>query len=49
MLKPLLKFSNLADMSSCEICHKTKQVREPFSLSSHKSTALFELVHADLW
>lgn len=49
ILKPTLKLSNLNDIFACEICHKAKQSREPFPLSSHKSAALFELIHADVW
>ncbi|KAI3788114.1 hypothetical protein L2E82_00783 [Cichorium intybus] len=36
-------------LSLCEVCHKAKQTREPFPLSSHKSSALGDLVHLDVW
>lgn len=48
-MKPTLKFSKIDDTYACEICHKAKQNRESFPLSSHKSVALFEFVHADVW
>ncbi|GKC27745.1 ribonuclease H-like domain-containing protein [Tanacetum coccineum] len=36
-------------VSPCDICHKAKQTRDPFPLSDHKSAALGDLVHLDLW
>ncbi|GJU74442.1 ribonuclease H-like domain-containing protein [Tanacetum coccineum] len=33
----------------CEICHKAKQTREPFPLSSHRSTKVGDVVHLDVW
>ncbi|GJR50426.1 ribonuclease H-like domain-containing protein [Tanacetum coccineum] len=36
-------------ISVCEVYHRTKQTRDPFPLSSHKSKVLGELVHLDLW
>ncbi|GJS51998.1 putative RNA-directed DNA polymerase [Tanacetum coccineum] len=48
-LKHDLYLKNNIDNKSCEICLKAKQTREPFPLSEHKSTALGELVHLDLW
>ncbi|GKC26996.1 ribonuclease H-like domain-containing protein [Tanacetum coccineum] len=48
-LKHDLCLKNNIDNKSCEICLKAKQTREPFPLSEHKSTALGELVHLDLW
>ncbi|KAI3521421.1 hypothetical protein L1887_10887 [Cichorium endivia] len=36
-------------LSLCEVCHKAKQTREPFPLSSHKSSSLGDLVHLDVW
>lgn len=33
----------------CEICHKAKQTREPFSVSQYKSKVLGELAHIDVW
>ena len=34
---------------SCEVCQKTKQIRDKFPISEHKASAIFELVHCDLW
>ncbi|GKD28677.1 ribonuclease H-like domain-containing protein, partial [Tanacetum coccineum] len=36
-------------ISPCDICHKTKQTRDPFPLSDHKSDSVGDLVHWDLW
>ncbi|GJZ83159.1 ribonuclease H-like domain-containing protein [Tanacetum coccineum] len=36
-------------VSPCDICHKAKQTKDPFPLSDHKSVALGDLVHLDLW
>lgn len=33
----------------CDICHKAKQTREPFSLSNHKTSSLGDLIHLDVW
>ncbi|XP_035838297.1 uncharacterized protein LOC118485894 [Helianthus annuus] len=33
----------------CDVCHRAKQVRVPFPLSEHKSKAIRELIHLDLW
>ncbi|KAI3520153.1 hypothetical protein L1887_09386 [Cichorium endivia] len=33
----------------CDVCHKAKQTREPFSLSEHRTTSLGEIVHLDVW
>lgn len=32
-----------------DICHKAKQCRNPFPISSTQSTGLFEVVHVDVW
>lgn len=48
VLKPLLKLPKIYDLS-CEICHKAKQSREPFPLSQHKTSALVDFIHADVW
>ena len=37
------------DPKPCDICHKAKQIREPFPLSDHSVNALGELVHLDVW
>ncbi|KAL0309706.1 UNVERIFIED_CONTAM: Retrovirus-related Pol polyprotein from transposon TNT 1-94 [Sesamum radiatum] len=33
----------------CDTCHKAKQSRIPFPVSSSHATAIFDLVHMDLW
>nr|GFB33064.1 ribonuclease H-like domain-containing protein [Tanacetum cinerariifolium] len=33
----------------CDTCNKSKQTREPFPLSDHKSRKIDELVHLDVW
>ncbi|GJS99232.1 putative RNA-directed DNA polymerase [Tanacetum coccineum] len=48
ILQKELAFDN-NDLGHCEICQKSKQTREPFPLSEHKSSVLAELVHLDLW
>lgn len=49
ILKPVLNLPDINVSSSCEVCYKAKQSREPFLISSHKSTTLFDHVHADVW
>ncbi|GJS99237.1 putative RNA-directed DNA polymerase [Tanacetum coccineum] len=48
ILQKELAFDN-NDLGHCEICQKSKQTREPFPLSEHKSSVFAELVHLDLW
>ncbi|GJT84605.1 putative RNA-directed DNA polymerase [Tanacetum coccineum] len=48
VLEHELVFDN-CDLGHCEICQRSKQTREPFPLSEHKSSVLVELVHLDLW
>ncbi|KAL0427620.1 UNVERIFIED_CONTAM: hypothetical protein Slati_2936800 [Sesamum latifolium] len=33
----------------CDVCHRAKQSRLPFSISPSQSTEIFDLVHMDLW
>ncbi|XP_075104928.1 uncharacterized protein LOC142179019 [Nicotiana tabacum] len=33
----------------CDVCHKAKQTRNLFSISSIKSKNIFELIHVDIW
>lgn len=47
-LKSALNLSDFDLSDSCDVCHKVKQSRKLFPLSSHRSTALFDLVHADV-
>ena len=49
ILKTKLDFENNNTDNVCEVCHKAKQTREPFPLSEHKSKALGQLVHLDVW
>nr|GEW05381.1 reverse transcriptase domain-containing protein [Tanacetum cinerariifolium] len=35
-------------VSACDVCHKAKQIREPFPLSDHKSSKIGDLVHLDV-
>ncbi|XP_071688944.1 uncharacterized protein [Rutidosis leptorrhynchoides] len=45
------KLSLKGDLNTepCEICHKAKKTRLPFSLSEQKTTSLGDLIHLDLW
>ncbi|CAH9077713.1 unnamed protein product, partial [Cuscuta europaea] len=33
----------------CDICFRAKQTRNSFTLSDNKSSAIFDLIHCDLW
>ncbi|GJX19485.1 ribonuclease H-like domain-containing protein [Tanacetum coccineum] len=44
-----LNLSNLDHNSPCEVCHKAKQTRDSFPISDHKSVALGDLIHLDVW
>ena len=33
----------------CEICEKSKQTRDKFSLSDRQALNIFDLIHCDLW
>ncbi|GJS24272.1 ribonuclease H-like domain-containing protein [Tanacetum coccineum] len=48
-LKNSLNLSNLDHNSPCEVCHKAKQTRDSFPISDHKSVALGDLIHLDVW
>ncbi|GJW45516.1 ribonuclease H-like domain-containing protein [Tanacetum coccineum] len=49
VLKKELNMSKSFSVSSCEVCHRAKQTKEPFPLIDNKSKSLGELVHLDLW
>ncbi|GJV76821.1 putative RNA-directed DNA polymerase, partial [Tanacetum coccineum] len=49
ILKTKLDFEKDNTDNVCDVCHKAKQTREPFPLSEHKSKALGQLVHLDVW
>lgn len=36
-------------LEPCDVCHKAKQYRDPFPLSSHVSESLGDLIHLDVW
>ncbi|GJW28275.1 ribonuclease H-like domain-containing protein [Tanacetum coccineum] len=48
-LKSSLKISKPEHVKPCEICHFSKQTREPLPLSDHKSESLGDLIHLDFW
>jgi hypothetical protein len=37
------------DNSACDICRFSKQTRLLFTLSTSKTSQIFELVHSDVW
>ncbi|GJX14641.1 ALP1-like protein isoform X1 [Tanacetum coccineum] len=49
MLHHDLNFTKDSQVSPCDICHKAKQIREPFHFSDHQTTTIGELIHLDLW
>ncbi|XP_035830149.1 uncharacterized protein LOC118479628 [Helianthus annuus] len=49
VLKNNLNIKTGAKLNPCETCHRAKQHREPFPLSDHKSEALGNLIHLDVW
>ena len=34
---------------NCDVCQRAKQSRDKFPVSKHKASAIFELIHCDLW
>nr|GEY20780.1 reverse transcriptase domain-containing protein [Tanacetum cinerariifolium] len=48
-LKTKQLFDTNPTTSTCEVCHKAKQTREPFPLRDHKSHNVGDLIHLDLW
>ncbi|GKF74767.1 ribonuclease H-like domain-containing protein, partial [Tanacetum coccineum] len=48
MLQQDLNFTKDSHVSPCDICHKTKQTKEPFTFSDHLTTVIGELIHLDL-
>lgn len=40
---------NKTSLDACDICHKGKQVKLPFPVSMNCTSAIFEMIHADLW
>nr|GEX20323.1 ribonuclease H-like domain-containing protein [Tanacetum cinerariifolium] len=47
ILKDKLGYEKDNNETVCEVCHKAKQTREPFTLSEHKTTDLGQIVHLD--
>lgn len=45
---PLLSIDR-TKLHACEICHKSKQTRLPFPISTSVAKASFELIHMDIW
>lgn len=40
----------MKNINKCyDICHRAKQARQPFSSSSIKTQAAFQLIHCDVW
>ncbi|GJT78965.1 putative RNA-directed DNA polymerase [Tanacetum coccineum] len=49
VLKSSLKITKPDHNDPCDICHFSKQTREPFPFSDHTSESLGDLIHLDLW
>lgn len=41
--------SDISNTNPCFVCPLAKHHKLPFSVSSHKSKAIFELIHCDIW
>ncbi|GKA64600.1 ribonuclease H-like domain-containing protein [Tanacetum coccineum] len=48
VLSDKIRFKSGDHVSTCDICHKAKQTREPFPLSDHKSVKMDDLIHLDV-
>ncbi|GJR51103.1 ribonuclease H-like domain-containing protein [Tanacetum coccineum] len=48
-LKHKIDIKGNYNSSPCDICHYSKQTREPFPLSEHKTTYVRDLIHLDIW
>ena len=40
---------NKEKLSCCDVCHRAKQTRSPFSISNNKAETMLSLIHCDLW
>ena len=40
---------NKEKLSCCDICHRAKQTRCPFTIINNKAETPFSLIHYDLW
>ncbi|GJZ02653.1 putative RNA-directed DNA polymerase [Tanacetum coccineum] len=49
VLSDKIGFKTSDHVSACDVCHREKQTREPFSLSDHKSYKMGDLVPLDVW
>nr|GEX24456.1 ribonuclease H-like domain-containing protein [Tanacetum cinerariifolium] len=48
VLKDSLQIDEKDNIGCCEICQRSKQIREPFPLSDHTSKSLGDLIYLDL-
>ncbi|KAK1420482.1 hypothetical protein QVD17_22111 [Tagetes erecta] len=49
VLKNDLFLNKNVNTKPCEVCHKSKQTRNAFTSSDHKSNNVGDLIHLDLW
>lgn len=49
VLKRKIDIKGNFNSSPCDICHFSKQTREPFPLSDDKSTSVGDIIHLDVW
>nr|GEY74080.1 ribonuclease H-like domain-containing protein [Tanacetum cinerariifolium] len=49
VLKNDLNMTKSTNVSTCEVCHRAKQTKDPIFLSDNKSKKLSELIYLDLW
>ena len=40
---------NKEQLGCCDVCHRVKQTRNPFTISTNKAERPFSLIHCDLW
>lgn len=41
--------SQIGEPPICDVCHKAKQVRQPFPIHDSCCSSKFELIHLDIW
>ena len=49
LLKGVVNIDAFNKTTCCDVCHFSKQKRLPFPISTHISSAPFDLIHCDLW
>ena len=49
LLKGVVNIDVSNKTTCCDVCHFSKQKRLPFPISTHISSAPFDLIHCDLW